>query len=315
MRSDVKKTLPPWGPEQKLKWFLNQRIQRSYHDDVLARVEALRKSGLPGLVVQSYGNLTFNPDKFPLFAIRVGDFSQSKKTILITGGVHGYETSGVKGALLFLEEHALNYSAHFNFVVAPCISPWSYETINRLDPIMENPNREFKSEWKAEESRLLMSYLSGLGVEFDAHIDLHETTDSDRLFLPEEYAKNGIELHAKDIDIPDGFYLIGVKGFPRRELERAMMDSVGKVTHIARPDQRGMILDIPLSHEGVIHANIPGLCAELTAAKSRLGAFTTEMYPDSQRLKALGVGKGDVICNESQVACIRGALDFWVGAE
>lgn len=283
-------------------------MKRSYHDDVLVRLEALRKSGAD---VESYGNLTLNPEKFPLFAVRVGR-SPSLPTVLITGGVHGYETSGVKGALLFLEKHAAKYSDRLNFVIAPCISPWSYETINRLDPVMENPNREFKADGKAEESRFLMTYLSTLGVEFTAHIDLHETTNSDRVFLPEEYAKNGLSLEAKDIDIPDGFYLIGVKGHLQPELEKAMIESVRKVTHIAKPDDRGMILDIPLSSEGVVHGTIPGLCAELTTAKSRWGAFTTEMYPDSPRYQGMTPAQVETLCSEAQVACVRGALDYWL---
>jgi hypothetical protein len=48
----------------------------------------------------------------------------------VTGGVHGYETSGVEGALLFLETKAEAYSKDFNILVAPCISPWGYERIH-----------------------------------------------------------------------------------------------------------------------------------------------------------------------------------------
>lgn len=310
MRKEIEETLQPWGPEKKIHWFIHQRVHRSYHTDVLVRLEALKRSGAH---VDGYGALTVNPDKFPLFAVRVGE-SSSNPTVLITGGVHGYETSGVKGALLFLEQCAAEYAQHFNFVVAPCISPWSYETINRLDPVMENPNREFKADGKAEESRLLMNYLNGLGVEFSAHIDLHETTDSDKIFLPEEYAKNGKRLTADEVDIPDGFYLIGTQQYPRPELEKAMMDSVRKVTHIAKPDARGMILDTPLSQEGVIHNHIPGLCAEFTTANARLGAYTTEMYPDSQSLKAMGTEKTESLCSQAQVACIRGALEYWLQA-
>lgn len=310
MANDTLKKLPPWGPEKKLNWFVEQRVQRSYQEDVLVRLEQLRKTK-PSFVIEQYGALTVNPDRFPLHAVQVGNRSNSKPTVLITGGVHGYETSGVKGALLFLEEHVLHYAEHFNFVVAPCLSPWSYETINRLDPIMENPNREFKSEGKAEESRLFMDYLARLGIEFVGHIDLHETTNSDRVFLPEEYSKNGLLLEAKDIDIPDGFYLIGVQGFSRPELEKAMIESVRKVTHIAKPDAQGRILETAISLEGVIHNNIPGLCAEFTPAKSHLGAYTTEVYPDSDKFKALSVPEVEALCSKAQVACVRGALDFW----
>lgn len=302
--------LTPWSPEKKLKWFTSQTVQRSYDTDVLQRLAALRKN--PLFKVDFYGALTLAPEKFPLFAVRVGE-RPGRPTVLITGGVHGYETSGVKGALLFLEQHVAQYTDHFNFVVAPCISPWSYETVNRLDPVMENPNREFRPEGRAEESRLFMAYLETLDTVFDAHIDLHETTNSDRVFLPEEYSKNGLALEAKDIDIPDGFYLIGVKGFPREALEKAMMDSVRKVTHIAQADAKGMILDVEISHEGFVHHSIPGLCAEYTGAKSRLGAFTTEMYPDSPRFEGWSVEKVEAHCSEAQVACVRGALDFWRG--
>src|SRR5690606_9220575 len=123
---------------------------RSYHDDVLVRLEALRKTGGSAYKIEQYGSLTINPERFPLFAVRVGK-NPSLPTVLFTGGVHGYETSGVKGALLFLEKHVHDYTDHFNFVIPPCVSPWSYETINRLNPVMENPNREFKKDGKAEE--------------------------------------------------------------------------------------------------------------------------------------------------------------------
>lgn len=306
--------LVPWGPEKKLKWFVSQRVQRSYHDDVLVRIEALRIAARPGVVIEGYGSLTLDPERFPLFAIRLGDWSKPNPTILITGGVHGYETSGVKGALSFVETLAANYFDRFRFVVAPCVSPWSYETVNRLNPIMENPNREFKPEGKAEECRLLMAYLAKLGVDFDAHLDLHETTDSDKGFIPEEYAKNGKFIAPEEVTIPDGFFLIGTTGAVHVELERAMIESVRKVTHIAVADERGMIGDDPKTHDGVVHGSIPGLCAEYTTAKGRWGAYTTEMYPDSPRFKAQGQAAVEALCSSVQVACLRGALDFWAKA-
>ena len=45
--------------------------------------------------VQQYGALSIDVDRYPLFSLSTKDWSTEKKNILVTGGVHGYETSGV----------------------------------------------------------------------------------------------------------------------------------------------------------------------------------------------------------------------------
>ena len=40
--------------------------------------------------------------------------------------VHGYETSGVQGTILFLTSRAGEYASKYNIVVCPCVSPWGY---------------------------------------------------------------------------------------------------------------------------------------------------------------------------------------------
>ena len=42
-------------------------------------------------------------ERYPLFAVKTKDWAADKPHLLVTGGVHGYETSGVQGALLFLQ--------------------------------------------------------------------------------------------------------------------------------------------------------------------------------------------------------------------
>lgn len=79
--------------------------------------------------VQQYGALSIDVDRYPLFSLSTKDWSTEKKNILITGGVHGYETSGVQGALMFMREEAHKYTEHFNIICCPCVSPWGYETI------------------------------------------------------------------------------------------------------------------------------------------------------------------------------------------
>lgn len=74
--------------------------------------------------VIQYGKLTLSVNDYPLFAVKTRDWDNTKQTVLITGGVHGYETSGVQGALRFIQTKMKSYEATFNFVVCPCVCPW-----------------------------------------------------------------------------------------------------------------------------------------------------------------------------------------------
>ena len=55
----------PWGPEEKAAWLAQRQIQRSYHDEVRARLEGLG----PELRVSSYGALSIDPQRYPLLAV------------------------------------------------------------------------------------------------------------------------------------------------------------------------------------------------------------------------------------------------------
>lgn len=45
--------------------------------------------------------------------------------------MHGYETSGVQGALRFAEREVQRYADRLNLLIAPCVSPWAYERVHR----------------------------------------------------------------------------------------------------------------------------------------------------------------------------------------
>ena len=85
-------------------------------------------------------------------------------SVLITGGVHGYETSGVHGALSFLETRATDYLDRFNIACAPCVSPWAHETSNRWNPLTIDPNRSFHPDIPAGESAALRAAGGGPGI-------------------------------------------------------------------------------------------------------------------------------------------------------
>ena len=303
-----------WSTAEKAQWRDSREIQRSYQEEVVEKIHALKDR----FHVQQYGNLSQNAERYPVFVVRSKNLDPSKPNVLVTGGVHGYETSGVQGALLFLQEHAEDYMDRCNFVVFPCISPWGYETIQRWNCQAVDPNRSFNPhgeivpgrsfnpEAATEESSAVIAHLEELGItNWLCHLDLHETTDSDDTeFRPAKAARDGVATPPTE-SIPDGFYLVSDSTCTERTKDwyKAMIEAVRKVTHIAPADPDGTIIGEPVVQEGVIAIPSPkslGLCAGVTNAPF---ATTTEVYPDSPSATP-------EICNQAQVACIRGGLDF-----
>ncbi|QUJ70189.1 M14 family metallocarboxypeptidase (plasmid) [Photobacterium sp. GJ3] len=286
-----------WTMKEKAEWLAQLTIQRSYQDEVVTRIEALKNR----FDVLQYGALSYDTEKYPLLAIKSKQWQDHKPTILVTGGVHGYETSGVHGAIQFVDQKAEHYSQFFNILVAPCVSPWGYETINRWNPNAVDPNRSFYDNSPAEESAALMKLVKDQGVEIRAHIDLHETTDTDETeFRPALAARDGVEYIPGTI--PDGFYVVGDTDNPHDAFQKAIIDEVRKVTHIAPPDDEGNIIGSPVSQEGVIDYPLKklGLCAGLSDCQY---TSTTEVYPDSPLVTPSA-------CNDAQVAAIVGALEY-----
>ena len=288
----------PWGAAEKAEWRARQRKQRSYADDVVSKIDALRDRH----DVEQYGQLDYSPDgSYPLFAVRSRDWDEALPAMLVTGGVHGYETSGVHGALQFVERHAAGYAGKANLLVAPCVSPWAYERIHRWNPDALDPNRNFFAGSPAGESAALLRLVEPLRGRFAMHIDLHETTDSDESeFRPALAARDG-----KDYEpgtIPDGFYLVDDSENPQPAFQQAIIEAVAKVTHIAPADPDGTIIGSPVIAPGVIEYALVklGLCAGITGARY---TTTTEVYPDSSRATPQQ-------CNDAQAAAVRAAIDF-----
>ncbi|ENY6169246.1 M14 family metallocarboxypeptidase [Vibrio fluvialis] len=285
-----------WGNAERQAWRAQTTIKREYQQEVVPKIQALSQS----FNVEQYGALSYDAARYPLFCLKTRDWQADKPTILITGGVHGYETSGVHGALKFLATEAKRYETHFNIVAAPCISPWGYETINRWNPNAIDPNRSFYADTPAEESANLMALVATLPNVL-MHIDLHETTDTDESeFRPALAARDGIIF--EEGSIPDGFYTVGDTENPQPEFQAAIIASVRKVTHIAPADDNGEIIGSEVVQDGVILYPMKklGLCGGVTDC---VYGSTTEVYPDSPKVTAEE-------CNDAQVAAIIGALDY-----
>ncbi|MCL1043500.1 MULTISPECIES: M14 family metallopeptidase [Shewanella] len=287
----------PWGDAEKLKWREAQQKKRSYEQEVLAKFSQVSEA----FEAVQYGELNYAEGQYPLFGFKSRLWDENKPTILVTGGVHGYETSGVQGALRFLITKAAEYREDFNILVAPCVSPWGYETINRWNPEAIDPNRSFYADSPAQESRALMQWVAGFELSLMAHIDLHETTDTDNSEFRPALAARDATVHS-NWNIPDGFYLVGDSENPNDEMQSAIIKAVSKVTHIAPADEQGRLIGAPITQFGVINyaTKALGLCSGFSDAKYNT---TTEVYPDSPQVD-------DENCIQAQVTAVCSALDY-----
>ncbi|MGO4221859.1 M14 family metallocarboxypeptidase [Lysobacter sp. TAF61] len=286
-----------WGETEKAQWLSRQTRHRSFESEVRGKIEGL---GSRFDVVQ-YGELNYGADSYPLLAIKSRNWRDDLPTALVTGGVHGYETSGVHGALEFVDLHAASYEGKVNVLVAPCISPWAYERVHRWNANAIDPNRSFRADSPAQESAALMQLVAPVSGQVLVHIDLHETTDSDESeFRPALAARDGKPFEPGEI--PDGFYLVDDSERPQPGFQKAVIEAVAKVTHIAPADDKGEIIGSTVVAPGVIEYALRklGLCAGITDAPYKT---TTEVYPDSPRATPEQ-------CNAAQAAAVCAAIDY-----
>ncbi|HEY0503400.1 MAG TPA: M14 family metallocarboxypeptidase [Lysobacter sp.] len=287
----------PWGAAEKAEWLSRQVRRRSFADDVLTAVERLAAR----FDVVEYGRLDYGTETFPLVALRNRDWDDALPVALVTGGVHGYETSGVHGALRFVDRHAGDFAGRVNVLVAPCVSPWAYERIHRWNPDAIDPNRSFRDDSPAGESAALMRLVAPVRARVLVHIDLHETTDSDESeFRPALAARDGKPFEPDGV--PDGFYVVDDSELPQPAFQEAVITAVAQVTHIAPADADGRIIGSPVVAPGVIRYPLRklGLCAGMTDAPFKT---TTEVYPDSPRATPEQ-------CNAAQAAAVCAAIDY-----
>jgi len=116
----------PWDAIELDQWRSRQSRLRRYDVDVVPRIDALADR----FEKIEYGELEYDGERYALLALRDRDLDASLPIALLTGGVHGYETSGVLGALDFLETAAADYAGKVNLLAVPCVSPWAYERIS-----------------------------------------------------------------------------------------------------------------------------------------------------------------------------------------
>jgi hypothetical protein len=291
----------PWGAAERAEWLASQPRRRSH----AVEVDAVILSMADRHDVIDYGQLEYPPDRYVLRAVASRGWDAARPLALVTGGVHGYETSGVHGALEFLAQHADRYAGKVDLLVVPCVSPWAYERIHRWNAEAVDPNRSFREPSPSAEAAALMRLVAPHAHRIVLHVDLHETTDSDETeFRPSLAARDG-KPHEPGL-IPDGFYVVGDAANPQLEFQQAVIAAVAQVTHIAPADAAGCIIGSPVVAPGVILYPLRplGLCAGMTDARY---STTTEVYPDSPR-------SSPATCNHAQAIAVCAALDYVLSA-
>ena len=164
----------PWGDADRAAWRTAQTRQRSHADDVVARVDALRTR----FDVAVYDQLDAGGRCYPLLAIRSRDWRPDLPVGVVTGGVHGYETSGVVGALEFLEQSAADFAGRI--IIAPPSA-----LADRWSRRFPDPVTAFASGWMSVRARARQRGVE-LPLILSDHADWDELTDTLTELSPQE---------------------------------------------------------------------------------------------------------------------------------
>jgi hypothetical protein len=69
-----------WGDAEKKEWLAEQTVRREYSDEVLTKLDVIRKH----FDVEQYGALPISSDRYPLFAAKSRNWRSSKPAIQAT---------------------------------------------------------------------------------------------------------------------------------------------------------------------------------------------------------------------------------------
>lgn len=134
------------------------------------------------------------------------------------------------GGLAFAAERAPAHAGRCNLPIAPCVSPWAHERVQRWNVDAPDPNRSFKSKGKIEESGALTALVRAPDVSrWKFRSDLCEPTDPDGSeFIPTKAAAAGETVYGPD-EVPDGFCLVVDAAKVQLPLQETVRDAVRKM--------------------------------------------------------------------------------------
>lgn len=101
--------------------------------------------------------------------------NKAQKTILIFGGVHGDELSGVSSCINFIENYKLDkFPKKFNYIIVPVVNPWGYEYNIRYNSLGIDINRDFTpNKFDTQEAEIIHTAYKNLSpyIVIDNHED------------------------------------------------------------------------------------------------------------------------------------------------
>ena len=154
---------------------MNDPLRRSFNA-VFARL----KASLNSKAIWTAEKILSRKNRdYPLVKIVLG--KGNPRRVLISGGIHGDEPSGVETICSFLENNLYaKYLETWEFTLLPCINPSGYEagTRNNWDDI--DLNRVFKQSQVPPEVEFVKQTLN---KPYDLDLELHEDVDSPGYYL------------------------------------------------------------------------------------------------------------------------------------
>lgn len=296
----------PWNDRRIASWregVIAQGKRRDYAQ-VVQRIQSLPANTH---IIQCYGHAVSGAESHALYSIRCGR-DEGNPDILLIGGTHGYEPSGVEAILRFMRDEAPALAGRYNIDAYPCINPWAYEYDQRWNWHAWDTNRQFVRDGRLaqnDECRYFMDAVEGSGRSYQWALDLHETSDRD-IDLRQKRAKRfGEPLDPHYRIIPQGYHVIVSRGAAasvtglNHAFAYAIVARVRAVSPIA---QDATIMKQP-NLDGVVIAEAKqGLLRAYLGAHAAL-VGVTEAYPDHPSMTPEKTV-------QAQLAAIRGAFDF-----
>src|ERR1051326_4687516 len=113
--------------------------------------------------------------------------NRSRKSIVLTAGIHGDEPAGVEAVLRFLERPLPGWAKGIRFLIFPCMNPYGFEHNTRNNYANLDINRQYRNSNLTEvvaQKRVMA------GQRFDLHLAMHEDVDALGFYIYELSREN-----------------------------------------------------------------------------------------------------------------------------